>query len=504
MSEATTQDINTLSTAAVPSAPPEAHQRADGGAGETEYRGMSATYSPEDNQLRLYSVSRLSADLYARVKGAGFSWAPKQEVFVAPMWTPGREDLLIELCGEIGDEDTTLADRAEERADRFEEYSEKRGADASAARDAVASISSRFEFGQPILVGHHSERRARKDKERIENNMRKAVQMWDTAQCWEARAKGAKRHAAYKQLPAVRHRRVKGLSADLRKQEKTLKEHETILALWQVQGLTLEQAVKITNYDYLTVQREGKPYPESLYSLLTAGEITTDEAAALAVKKHNSGAAWCRRWLGHYANRIAYEKAMLDESGGIKADAFDIQVGGRVLVDGEWLIVKRVNKSGGAINSVSTNARYVKVKGIEGVKGYEAPTAEDAEKVKAATTLPPLCNYPGEGFHSMTKAEWDATHKDYKGSRELGQGAVRSRYGSGRPDIKVGEGAEVVGRHRVRSVVHRGALVAVYISDAKRKDAPPPVSAPADPVVLPVVRDVSSTRSGRAFLVSAD
>lgn len=37
---------------------------------------MSATYSPEDNKLRLYSLSRLSADLCERVKNAGFAWAP--------------------------------------------------------------------------------------------------------------------------------------------------------------------------------------------------------------------------------------------------------------------------------------------------------------------------------------------------------------------------------------------------------------------------------------------
>jgi hypothetical protein len=62
------------------------------------------------------------------VKAAGFKWAPKQELFVAPMWTPQREDLLLELCGEIDDEDTSL-ERAEQRAERSEEYSDKRGAD---------------------------------------------------------------------------------------------------------------------------------------------------------------------------------------------------------------------------------------------------------------------------------------------------------------------------------------------------------------------------------------
>ena len=51
---------------------------------------FTATYSPEDNKLRLYASSRLDADLYARVKAAGFSWAPKQELFYAPAWSPSR------------------------------------------------------------------------------------------------------------------------------------------------------------------------------------------------------------------------------------------------------------------------------------------------------------------------------------------------------------------------------------------------------------------------------
>ena len=57
----------------------------------------------------------LDLELYARVRGAGFIYAATQELFVASMWTTEREDLLIELCGEIDDEDTCLV----ERADRF-------------------------------------------------------------------------------------------------------------------------------------------------------------------------------------------------------------------------------------------------------------------------------------------------------------------------------------------------------------------------------------------------
>jgi len=91
---------------------------------------ITATYSPEDNKLRLYSSTRLDSDTYKRVKDAGFSWAPKQELFVAPMWTPSREDLCLELAGEIGDEDTSLLDRAESHSERFTDYSEARAEDA--------------------------------------------------------------------------------------------------------------------------------------------------------------------------------------------------------------------------------------------------------------------------------------------------------------------------------------------------------------------------------------
>ena len=73
---------------------------------------LRATYSPDDNKLRLYSDSRLDAETYQRVRAAGFRYAPKQELFFAPGWHPYREDLLLALCGAIEDEDATLVERA--------------------------------------------------------------------------------------------------------------------------------------------------------------------------------------------------------------------------------------------------------------------------------------------------------------------------------------------------------------------------------------------------------
>ena len=61
------------------------------------------TYSPEDNKLRLYPLSRLDAETYAQVKSAGFSWAPKQELFVAPAWTSEDQFLEIRALLTLGD-----------------------------------------------------------------------------------------------------------------------------------------------------------------------------------------------------------------------------------------------------------------------------------------------------------------------------------------------------------------------------------------------------------------
>jgi protein-L-isoaspartate O-methyltransferase len=432
---------------------------------------LTATYSPEDNKLRLKPIvpgTRLDAATYARVSETGFKWAPMQKIFVAPMWTPARYDLAVELCGEVGDEDTSLIDRAEGRAERFEEYSERRADDAEAARNAVASISDQIPLGQPVLVGHHSERRARKDAQRIENAMRKAVDMWETSQYWTRRAAGAVRAAKYKERADVRYRRIKGLEADKRKQEKAVSEAQMFLKMWGKENLTVDQAAKIAGYNHIPYQEKGKPFTSSIYSMLTDGKITVEKAKEEADKENNRRLAWASRWLSHYDNRIAYERAMLDEQGGLAAEQVDIQVGGRVLIGNEWLVVIRVNKTGGKINSVTTNAKYVRIRGIEEVKDYKAPEAEEAEKVKKATTLPPLCNYPGEGFLSMTKAEYDKRHKDVKFIRPI-------------------KASEQHSKHRVRFAYlpnKNYATVQVFLTDAKRVDPPAAPTTPVAPVTF--------------------
>lgn len=428
---------------------------------------LNATYSPEDNKLRLYASTRLDQPTYERVKAAGFKWAPSQKLFVAPMWTPSRADLLEELCGDIGDEDTSLVERAEERAERFDGYSDRREADATAAREAVSAIADHIPFGQPILVGHHSEARARKDAERIENGMRKAVKMWDTARYWERRAEGALAHAKYKERPDVRHRRIKTIAADKRKQERMRAEAETMLRAYtdpKAEGVTLKNGQPLRRSVLLSFGG-GLSWEER--SAVEKGELSEADALAKAIKRKQNTVAWCNRWIAHYDNRLAYERAMLGEAGGIPADRFHIERGGQVLVAGEWVTVLRVNRQDGRIVSVRTTARYVSLRSIEEVQDYRAPQAGDTEKVAAATKLPPLVNYPSEGCVTMTSAEWKKKPTDYRRTRTV-------------------KASETHGAYRYREAFVAGSgykLAPVFLSDARRVD--PPAPAPkAEPVTF--------------------
>lgn len=314
---------------------------------------LSATYSPEDNKLRLYSSVRLDKETYGRLKNAGFSWAPRQQLFVAPMWTPQRADLLVELCGEIGDEDKSLSQRAKERAERFENYSENRAKDAEQARKKVDAIVEHIPFGQPILVGHHSEKRARKDAERIGEGMRKSIKMWETSEYWTQRAEAAIQDAAYKERPDVRARRIKKLEAEQRKKQRTKTESEKFLKAWSKPELTMQEAAEIAGLDhgYFTKPTKEKPWGESLWDA-TQGRCepqpTVEQIAERAVQKNRNVIAWADRWLEHYGNRLAYERAMLAADGGIVADKNRPEVGGACQCwaspRGGWSTIQKVNK----------------------------------------------------------------------------------------------------------------------------------------------------------------
>jgi len=351
---------------------------------------ITATYSPEDNKIRLLCITRLDSETYNRVIKAGFKWAPKQELFVTPMWTPTREDLCIELAGEIGDEDTTLVERAEAKAERLEDLSERRTQDADRAQKAVHAIADGIPFGQPILVGHHSERHARKDAEKIENGMRKAIECWKAAQYWQDRAKGAIRLAKYKERPDVRARRIKGLEADKRKQERSQADAQKFLKAYEdPQARTAKLRDGRDLLPALLQTWEGGLSYEN-QTRLKNEELPFEEALSMATSAKRATVANTQRWIDHLSNRIAYERAMLDEQGGTVTEKTGPEKGGAVRCwcapgNGRgWAYIQKVNKVSVTVldNWGNGGANFTRTVPFTDLKGVITKTEVDAARAE--------------------------------------------------------------------------------------------------------------------------
>jgi hypothetical protein len=333
----------------------------------------SATYFPEDNKLRLYAAHRLDAEDYAKVKAAGFKWAPKQELFVAPKWTPEREDLLLEMCGEIGDEDYSPEERAADRAERFSNYRDKRRAEAG-------GLADRFDAG-PSAFGHQSRARAERQASRHDRNRTGAVSQWSKAEYWQRRTEGVISSALYKSSAPVRRSRILRLESELR----------CVVASYT-------PADNPPHYIMQTAFNDTEPTQHVWVGPKGRGGRWIKVSSLEPLKRGYS------RWVAHYELRLTYEKAMLAEEGGTVAEV-EIVPGGFF---GRFQ-VQKVNKSPATGRVVSVGIigekdyyRGEPVLRADGTYGapwvvksvniermaadsYRAPTAEELETFKAKT-----------------------------------------------------------------------------------------------------------------------
>lgn len=82
----------------------------------------------------------------------------------------------------------TYRDRREARAERLRGWAEKREVKAATAFGEASQINDMIPFGQPILIGHHSEGRHRRDLGRIDSSMRRGVEHSEKARSMASRA----------------------------------------------------------------------------------------------------------------------------------------------------------------------------------------------------------------------------------------------------------------------------------------------------------------------------
>ena len=90
----------------------------------------------------------------------------------------------------------TRRERLEAKLEKREAWADSREASAAARFDKAHQIGDSIPFGQPILVGHHSEKRARRDADRIWSNMGKGVEDLNMAEHHASKAQGIARQLA--------------------------------------------------------------------------------------------------------------------------------------------------------------------------------------------------------------------------------------------------------------------------------------------------------------------
>jgi hypothetical protein len=86
-------------------------------------------------------------------------------------------------------------ERRQARAERLNAWAAKREARSDAALAGVDRLAGMIPLGQPILLGHHSQRRAERDRDRIRRGMSAGVAdaakgAGDARSCREHRSRG--------------------------------------------------------------------------------------------------------------------------------------------------------------------------------------------------------------------------------------------------------------------------------------------------------------------------
>ncbi|WP_430691466.1 DUF3560 domain-containing protein, partial [Klebsiella quasipneumoniae] len=182
----------------------------------------------------------------------------------------------------------------------------------------------------------------RRHAQKIESGMKRAVMLFERAEYWEQRAQASLRHAKYKERPDVRYRRIKKIEAELRKSQKHIARSEKHMTMWRAQTLDLKMALLVSNYDHIhacfTLDKYPRPAEKSqyegsmsLHSALSEEIITFEQARDIAIRCHERTINHQQRWVNHYQNRLAYERAMLNENGGVVTRTQEFEPGGQVL-----------------------------------------------------------------------------------------------------------------------------------------------------------------------------
>ncbi|MFC6883523.1 DUF3560 domain-containing protein [Actinomadura yumaensis] len=127
----------------------------------------------------------------------------------------------------FADAEAERSQLAEDRADRYAGYGSTAAARSTAAHERSNAAVDGIPAGQPILVGHYSERRHRRAIERSHAAMRRSIEEAGKAEYWADRAAGAAKRQTRRESVPTTLRRIDELEAQRRRHERDLRDART-------------------------------------------------------------------------------------------------------------------------------------------------------------------------------------------------------------------------------------------------------------------------------------
>jgi len=168
-------------------------------------------------------------------------------------------------------------------------------------------------------------------------------------------------HDTWSSLQCVA-RRIKKLEAELRGYQRDTDKAEKALKLWAVEPLTLERAMAIVNVNHYSMCFPLSEYPREPPISQYEGSRASGPPCRTASSRPSRPGPWPvamnhghrhrARWIAHLENRWP-TNGPCSARARLKADKFDLQPGGQVLRRGHWHVIVKVNRSAGAVRSVT-------------------------------------------------------------------------------------------------------------------------------------------------------
>lgn len=210
----------------------------------------------------------------------------------------------------VEQQETDLADRMEQRADRLTDRAGKHAAQAAETRAKSDAVFDSIPLGQPMMPGHHSYNADRNRRERAANNLSKSIEQSKYAAQLSRRSDTAAAHMGARHNPVTVGNRIATLETERRAVQRRLDGDGAVETYTDEDGRTRERPV-------------NRP-PEGEYrDRLLADAAELDEKITY--------------WKGVYAQLQANGTAST-------AGPDTVAKGDWVLVRGNWYRVRRVNK----------------------------------------------------------------------------------------------------------------------------------------------------------------